>query len=307
VLAGDGTVNGYRPIQRLLLPQLSERYHDSPDDAFDLRIVDSEMQSKTAGEQIQMLRSAENLKGFEIGATDGEIGTIDQFYFDDEAWVIRYFIVETGGWLGGRQILISPISVIRADWQARRLDVALTKKQVENSPNIDTHRPVSRQHETAYLGYYGYPNYWGHPALRSPTSFPLPAPPPTPASEKALADRIQGESTDSHLRSSKEVTGYHIEATEGEIGHVEGFIVDDESWTIRYIEVATRNWWPGKKVLISPAWIQRVGWITSKIFVGLSRGAIKNGPEFVESTPITREYEERLYQHYGQAPYWHAV
>jgi hypothetical protein len=108
-----------------------------------------------------MLKNANHLKGLVIRATDGEIGTVDQLYFDDETWAIRYLMIETGGWLGGRRVLISPISVVHTDWQAKRLDVALTKKRVENSPDIDTHKPVSRQHEAAYLGYYGYPNYWG--------------------------------------------------------------------------------------------------------------------------------------------------
>ena len=112
-----------------------------------------------------MLTNAKNLKGFVIQATDGKIGTVDQFYFDDETWGIRYLTVETGGWLDDRRVLISPFSVVSADWKAKRLDVALTKKQVENSPDIDTHRPVSRQYETEYLAYYGYPNYWGGPFL----------------------------------------------------------------------------------------------------------------------------------------------
>ena len=119
-----------------------------------------------------MLRNSAHLKGFTIRATDGELGTVDQFYFDDETWAIRYLVVETGGWLGGRQVLISPISVVHADWEAERLDVALTKKQVENSPNIDTHQPVSRQHEAEYYGYYGYPYYWGGPYLWGPAFYP---------------------------------------------------------------------------------------------------------------------------------------
>jgi hypothetical protein len=119
-----------------------------------------------------------------------------------------------------------------------------------------------------------------------------------------MAERIRRESKDSHLRSTEAVTGYNIEAADGEIGHVDGFVVDDEAWAIRYIEVATRNWWPGKKVLVSPAWIERVSWPESKVHVGLSREAIKNAPEYVESTPITREYENGLYFHYGRPPYW---
>jgi hypothetical protein len=243
-----------------------------------------------------MLRNADDLKGLVIRATDGEIGTVDKFYFDDETWSIRYLTIETGGWLGGRQVLISPLSVASMDWQAKRLDVALTKKQVENSPDIDTHRPVSRQDEAEYLGYYGYPYYWGF--------YPLGLASPTSPSSEALGDKIRRESMDSHLRSTEAVTGYRIEAADGEIGHVEGFVVDDESWAIRYMEVATRNWWPGKKVLVSPAWIQRVSWTDSTVYVGLTRETIQTGPEFVESAPITREYEHRLYLHYGQPPYW---
>jgi hypothetical protein len=244
-----------------------------------------------------MLTNAVDLKGLVIRATDGEIGTVDQFYFDDETWGIRYLTVETGGWLGGREVLISPVSVVSADWQGKHLDVALTMKQVENSPNIDTHRPVSRQDEATYLGYYGYPYYWGfYPAgLADPTAN---------FDNEVLADKIRRESTDSHLRSTEAVTGYHIEAADGEIGHVQGFVIDDENWAIRYMEVATRNWWPGKRVLVSPAWIQRVSWTDSKVFIRLSREAIQSGPEYVESIPITREYEHLLYRHYDQSPYW---
>jgi hypothetical protein len=251
-----------------------------------------------------MLTNSTNLKGFAIRAKDGELGTVDQFYFDDESWAIRYVTVETGGWLGGRRVLISPFSVVHTDWQAKRLDVALTKKQVESSPDIDTHQPVSRQHEAEYLGYYGYPYYWGGPYLWGPAFYPVGVVIPIDSSTEAMADRIQKESKDSHLRSTEAVTGYRIEATDGEIGHVDAFLVDDEAWAIRYIEVATRNWWPGKKVLVSPAWIERVSWVDSKVYIGLSKEAIKSGPEYVESTPITREYEDRLHLHYGRPPYW---
>ena len=245
-----------------------------------------------------------HLKDFVIRATDGELGTIDQLYFDDERWAIRYLMVETGGWLGGRRVLISPMSVTHLDWDSKRLNVALTKKQVEHSPDIDTHKPVSRQHEAQYLGYYGYPYYWGGPYLWGPAFYPAGLTSQASTSAQTMADRVRKESTDSHLRSTEAVTGYNIEAADGEIGHVDGFVVDDEVWAIRYIEVATRNWWPGKKVLVSPAWIKRVSWTESKVDVGLSRETIKNGPEYIESRPITREYENRLYAHYGRPPYW---
>jgi hypothetical protein len=228
----------------------------------------------------------------------------NQFYFDDETWAIRYLTVDTGGWLGGRIVLISPISVIHTDWQAERLDVSLTQKQVENSPEINTQLPVSRQHEAAYFGYYGYPYYWGGPFLWGPEFYPSDTTVSECAFTEAAANAIDKESADSHLRSSDAVTGYSIAATDGEIGHVDGFVVDDKAWAIRYIEVATRNWWPGKKVLVSPSWIERVSWADSKVYVGLSREAIRRGPKYEESTVVSREYEERLYSHYGLPRYW---
>lgn len=251
-----------------------------------------------------MLRNAKNLHGFTIRATDGEIGTVDQLYFDDETWAIRYLTVETGGWLGGRHVLISPISVIRADWQTKGVDVLLTKNQVENSPDIDRHQPVSRRHEADFNQYYGYPSYWGGPYLWGAAPYPADLVTPPVLLVPSPPDDIPTDPADSHLRSIQEVTGYSIEAADGEIGHVDGFVFDDDVWAIRYIEVATRNWWPGKKVLVSPAWVERVSWGDSKVYTALTREAIQNAPEYAESAPITREYENRLYFHYGKPPYW---
>lgn len=244
-----------------------------------------------------MLINTKKLNGFSVHAQDGELGTVEELYFDDDTWGVRYLVVGTGGWLGGRSVLISSISVLNADWQARQLNVALTKKQVENSPNIDTHKPVSRQHESAYLGYYGYPNYWDGPLMWGPVSYPTGMLLPDPTEVRAV-------STDSHLRSSDAVKGYHIAAVDGGIGHVDGFLVDDESWAIRYVEVATRDWWPGKKVLISPAWIERVSWLESDVRVGLTRDAIRSAPEYLDAEAVSREYEYQLYLHYGRPPYW---
>ena len=262
-----------------------------------------------------MLTNTTNLKGFAIRAEDGDLGTVEELYFDDETWAIRYLTVDTGGWLTGRDVLISPISVVHADWQGRRLDVSLTKKQVENSPDINAHRPVSRQQEAEFFGYYGYPAYWGGPYMWGPAFYPAgltyvpvgatePVSPDKPWPDKTSPDKTGKESEDSHLRSTEAVKGYHIEATDGEIGHVAGFLVDDEAWAIRYLEVATHNWWPGKKVLLSPAWIERVSWADSRVYAALSREDIKSAPEYFEPVRITREYEDRLHLHYGRPPYW---
>jgi len=196
-------------------------------------------------------------------------------------------------------VLLSPMSIIRSDWQANRLDVALTRQQVENSPDIDTHQPVSRRHEVDLLGYYGYPYYWGGPYLWGPAFYPVGIP-----VAAASAESTEAGSVDSHLQSSSAVHGYRIETTDGEIGHFDGFVIDDETWSIRYIEVATRNWLPGKKVLLSPEWIDQVSWIDQKLSVALSTDAITDAPEYIMSRPLTREYENKLYAHYGHPPYW---
>jgi hypothetical protein len=206
--------------------------------------------------------------------------------------------------MGGRKVLISPYSIVRTDWQAKQIEVVLTKKQVEASPNIDTHRPVSRQQEAQYLSAYGYPYYWEGPYLWGSAYYPTGLAVPRTAEAIAEADRVRKASSDSHLRSTAAVTGYHLEAKDGEIGHVTGFVLDDQAWALRYLEVATQNWWPGKKVLVSPAWVERVSWPQSKVYVALTRNAIKTGPQYDESTPIDREYENKLYFHYGRPPYW---
>lgn len=251
-----------------------------------------------------MLINSKTLKGFSVHALDGELGVVDELYFDDESWAIRYFTVETGGWPGGRPVLISPISVQQTDSEARQLYVSLTKRQIEDSPDIDTHKPVSRQHEAEYLGYYGYPYYWGGPMMWGPASYPLSLAIAAPSTAEPLADRIHRESQDSHLRCTSAVAGYSIQATDGDIGHVDGFLVDDTTWAIRYMEIATKNWWPGKKVLVSPAWIDEVSWMRSQVTIDVSCDAIRNAPEYDESVPVTLGYEDRLFRHYGKTPAW---
>jgi hypothetical protein len=256
-----------------------------------------------------VLRSAYGLKGFTLGATDGDVGSVEEVYFDDARWGIRYLVVDTGGWLSGRTVLISPISIRGTDWGERTIKVDLTRKQVEESPDIDTDKPVSRQHEIAYFGYYGYPWYWGGPYLWGVGAHPLDAASPLIPVDPAAAEvqaRIDEEraAADHHLRSSAEVIGYSIHATDDDIGHVDDFLFDDASWAIRYMVVDTRNWWPGKKVLVSPQWIERIDWPSLEVFVKLTRATVKDSPEYDPSNPPTREYEAALHRHYGQSGYW---
>ena len=255
-----------------------------------------------------MLRSMKALDGFTIGATDGDIGTVKDCYFDDLSYTVRYVVVDTGGWLAERKVLLSPIALRTMDWARQRITAALTKAQVEKSPNIDTDKPVSRQHETAYYGYYGYTPYWTGDYLWGASPYPyIGAGPALSAADLAREQRWHWEAKereDPHLRSVRAVTGYHIQATDGEIGHVEDFLVDEHYWTIRYMLVDTTNWWPGKKVLVAPAWIGRVDWAESKVHVTLTRAQIKTSPEYDPARPVERAYETRLYGHYGQPRYW---
>ncbi len=254
-----------------------------------------------------MLRSLKDLQGYSIHARDGDLGSVDQFFFDDERWTVRYLVVDTGGWLPGRLVLISPIAVERADWDRRHINLSITKAQVEHSPGIDADQPVSRQFEADYYAYYGWPYYWAGGAAWGAYAYPglLAAPPPAqqPATE-AEADQDQQDRGDPHLRASKEVIGYHIRATDDAIGHVEDFVVDDGSWDLRYLVVDTSNWWFGKKVLVAPPWVTQVSWEEREVMLDLSAEQIKNGPEWDPTAPINRAYEERLYDAYGRPAYW---
>jgi uncharacterized protein YrrD len=249
-----------------------------------------------------------DLHGFRIGATDGDIGTVQECYFDDVSHTVRYLVVDTGGWLSERRVLLSPIAFRSMDWEHKRITAALTKAQVEKSPDIDTEKPVSRQHEIVYYGYYGYTPYWAGSYLWG--AFPYPYSGSGPAMTAADLERERrwnwdaNDWNDPHLRSSREVTGYHIQATDGDIGHVEDLLVDDQSWKIRYMIVDTTNWWPGKKVLVAPDWISEVNWAESKVHVQLGREKIRTSPEYDPSRPVERSYEARLYGHYARPRYW---
>jgi hypothetical protein len=266
-----------------------------------------------------MLRTAKQLKGLKLGALDDEIGRIREFLFDDAHWTVRYLVADTGTWLTDRRVLISPSSLEPVDTQAGLLPVRLTREQIEGSPPISSDEPVSRQHERYFYGYYGWPNYWYGPMAWGASTYPLahsPGPedaslgsPGTATDTAADANIAPSDSEpagDPHLRSTDAVTGYHIGAADGDIGHVEDFIIDDETWAIRYIVVDTRNWWYGKQVLISPQWIKDIDWAQMKVFVNHTREDIKNAPEYMEET-LDREYEAGLHRHYDREGYWHPV
>ncbi len=254
-----------------------------------------------------MLRSMQEIKNYTIGATDGEIGHVTDFFFDDEDWVIRYLVVETGSWLLTRKVLISPYSLQEADWQHKRLPVQISRDQVKNSPDIDTDKPVSRQQEMRYADFYGYPYYWGGMGMWGDLQYV----PMVPFGGQGLspADVTKIEATqhahdDPHLRSCQAVVGYHIHASDGDIGHVQGMLVDEDSWALRYLVVDTTNWWGGHQVLVAPKWIEAISWADSKVNINLSRQAIKDSPSFDSTAELNRLYEMDLYRHYQRSAYW---
>ena len=246
-----------------------------------------------------MLNKVKTLTGYKLNSRDGEIGKVKEFYFDDHFWTIRYLVAETGDWLMERQVLISPYALGFMNKGEQTITIDLTKKQIEGSPSLDSDKPVSRQCEESYHQYYGWPMYWMGPYVwGDDPSFERDL-------EKWKESREHEKATwDAHLRSTSVVDGYHIQATDGEIGHVEDFIVDDDTWAIWYLIVDTQNWWPGKKVLISPKWIEGVSWPELKVFVNLARETIKQSPEYLEEFLPTRDYETRLHQHYDRQGYW---
>ena len=221
-----------------------------------------------------MQHSLRSMIGFSVRATDGDLGKVDEFYFDDATWTIRYMVAETGSWLSNRKVLVSLVALGKPDWKSRTFSVNLTCDQIRNSPDIDTERPVYRQHEAALHRYYEWPLYWegGYGGTLGITPYPLLE---TPLVQESPDPDRQD---DPHLRSTRQVTGYHIHATNGEIGHVTDFMVDDENWTLRNLVVDTGNWLPGKKVLIPPAWIKRVNWADTSVYVDRLRESIKSSP-----------------------------
>jgi hypothetical protein len=248
-----------------------------------------------------MLRSVVDFQNFAILATDGTIGHVKDFFFDDEAWVVRYLVVDTGDWLSGRSVLISPYSVGAPDWNGRTIPVSITRAQVKGSPDIDTARPVSRQHEIRFLDYYSYPYYWGGMGFWGSGYFPGPLP---RDQDYRDTERRRARDDDPHLRSCAAVSKYHIHASDGDIGHAQGFLVDTETWAIRYLIVDTSNWWLGHQVLIAPDWIEHINWATSSVTIDLGRQAIRDSPPYDFRAPFDRIGELGIYNHYGRDGYW---
>ncbi len=248
-----------------------------------------------------MLQVGSALKGYAIEASDGKIGTVSDFLFDDITWKVRWLVVDTGAWLTGRNVLIHPSAIGQANYRQRELSVKLTKAQVEGSPDILQDRPVSRQMEQNLHAYYGCDPDWGSSyfdmgGMISPLA---PSRHLGAVSPHENTDIVLGlNDGDPHLRSTAAVTGYHIHASDGQIGHVENFLIDDATWSIRYLIVDTRNWWPGKHVLVSPYAVLEINWSEHQIQLDVSREQVKSSPPWDPLAIIDQAYEKQLHGHY---------
>lgn len=224
-----------------------------------------------------MACSTKELNGYSIATSDGEIGHVQDVYFDDRHWTIRHVVVDTGGWITGRQVLVSPHSIQRLDRQERRLEVALTRHQIEQAPGVDTELPVSRQH--AYDDYFGYPYYWLGTGVWGEAAYPMLHRADAMAAGGAeTAQRVAAkrEDADPHLRSAREVSGYAAVGTDGSIGQVEEFLFDERSWQIQAAVVDTRTWWPGGQVLVDIGAIEVVDWSRRELRLALTREAVRS-------------------------------
>lgn len=244
------------------------------------------------------------LKGFAIEAKDGKMGTISDFLFDDATWKVRWLVVDCGTWLTGRKVLIHPSAIARLDLQLQQFVVSLTKAQVEASPELAEDQPVSQQMEDRLYTYYGWDPLWSGPYLGAAPgamAWPYMAPPYFGAglTGEARGADVGHQGADPHLRSVGEVTAYRIHAVDGEIGHIENFMIDDADWSIHYFVVDTRNWWFGERVLMSPLAVKSIDWFDRHVELGISREQVKSSPPWDPLVAFNRDYAKRLHSHYG--------
>lgn len=247
-----------------------------------------------------MLLSINHLLGYKIEALDGTLGKVHDVLFDQQTWDVRYFVAETGSWLTGRRVLLSPAVVKTPQAPQRHLPVALTRRQVKDSPPADLEKPVSRQYEEQLFQYYDWVPYWlpDYSGDFFPQPFAAPVAPPPEEDEQAPPE------PQTSLRSVREIAGYRIQARDGEMGHLEDLIAEDQTWKIRYLVIDTGKWLRGKQVLVAPDWIEELDWAGQKAVVCVTRETVESSPPYDPAKPINREYEERLYDYYGRPKYW---
>ena len=250
-----------------------------------------------------MLLSMNDLKNYAIRATDGDIGHVKDFYFDSVTWTVRYLIVDTGIWLSSRRVLISPTAIGHPDRAEKVLPVSVTMEQVKNSPDVDTEKPVSRQYEMGYLDYYGYAPYWeGIGPWGSVVQLDVTIPEMGLENSgggqgglSAAQPRAAGNTDDLHLRSCKTLVGCQVQANDGDVGRIQGMLVDEEIWIIRYLVVDAGNGWTGNQVLVAPENVLSINWRESTVSVNLTRQAVKDTSSYDLAAP-TNDGEEAVFK-----------
>ncbi|MBA3611857.1 MAG: PRC-barrel domain-containing protein [Nitrospirales bacterium] len=254
-----------------------------------------------------MLKTLMEMRGYQLRAIDKDLGSVDDFYFDDRLWRIRYLVADTGNWLPGRNVLIGQEALERSEWEDKVFPVTLTSAEINDSPGIETDLPFSLQKEKELRQFFKWREYWDDDVFIQPAGFTPMGVPGGEAMEQSLKQGMNSPGKldgNPHLRSANEVQGYYIGAQDGEIGHVDDFIVEDTSWDIRYLVVDTQNWLPGKKVLISRKWVSAIDWNKQTVQVNMNRDMIEQSPEYDPNKPINREYEVRMYDFYGKPHDW---
>lgn len=240
-------------------------------------------------------KRAGSIRGNTVLAADGELGTTTDVLFDDHAWTVRYLVVYIGSGLDGPETLITPGAISEVEVQEKTLHVDASVERTRQAPYLQTNLPVAAQQEVAYYEYLGAEPYWDQPP--GPLA-------PLPPQEAVPGEASLSEMGDPHLRSVQEVAGYRIETASDHVGHVEDLLLDDESWRVRYIVVDTRDWLPAKKVLLPLSGISEIEWTLQRVLVEPGSQEIKDAPAWDPDAPLDRDFEVRLHEHYGQAPYW---
>lgn len=251
-----------------------------------------------------MFWNTTSLRGLALEATDGAIGTVADLLFDDHSWTARWLVVETGSWFSSRKILLPLSALGKPDEQTRTFAVHLMRQQVKESPDVDTDLPVSRHREAHVYHHYGWNSYWTSGfaplsnAITMPVSMPLARDDVGPRYQESETDAVPDDG-DPHLRSVRAVIGYHIAASDGEVGHVEDFLIDDETWRLHYMTVDTKNWLPGERVLLPVRSISEIDWFTEVITVGIDRAKVKGSPPYEPQMTSDGPFYERSDEYFG--------
>ncbi len=251
-----------------------------------------------------MMRNLKELLDYTARSTDGEIGTVYDFYFDENAWMVRYLVVKGGDWVDNRLLLFAPQALGQPDTQEKIYPVSLSSEVIQNSPIIRTDQPVEREDEVRLREYYAWPLDWnpedpGGLGPGSVAAYPL-VELAEQMNQNAPATPPQGVI----MRSVRHTIGFSIQARDGSVGEVDDFIIEDETWRILYLVASAGSWLHSRKVLVSPTWVEQVDWDKQTLNVDLKQETIKNSPEYDPSVPLERSYESRLYKYYGRDVYW---